>query len=142
MNTPDQPPPETPPRPGLVQRALNTIEWAGTRLPDPAMLFVWALLLTLLTSAFLASVDFDAMDPRTVQRDAAGQITQAENIRVLNQLSGPALATFLARMVKTFIEFPPLGVVLVALLGVGVADQTGFISSRHPRPVEPDPEPW
>ena len=76
MNTPDQPPPETPPRPGLVQRALNTIEWAGNRLPDPAMLFVWALLLTLLTSAFLASVDFDAMDPRTVQRDAAGQITQ------------------------------------------------------------------
>ncbi|HPY30751.1 MAG TPA: AbgT family transporter [Verrucomicrobiota bacterium] len=142
MNTPDQPPPETPPRPGLVQRALNTIEWAGNRLPDPAMLFVWALLLTLLTSAFLASVDFDAMDPRTVQRDAAGQITQAENIRVLNQLSGPALATFLARMVKTFIEFPPLGVVLVALLGVGVADQTGFIRAAIRALLNLTPSRW
>src|SRR5262245_12712159 len=32
-------------------------------------------------------------------------------------------------MVKTFTGFPPLGVVLVALLGVGVAEHTGFINA-------------
>lgn len=127
MNTPDKTPLPRPSRPGLVQRALDAIEWAGNRLPDPAMLFVWAWLATLIVSAILSSVNFDAVDPRTVRRDAGGQITQSENIRVINQLSGKALTTFLARMVKTFVEFPPLGVVLVALLGVGVADQTGFI---------------
>lgn len=120
-----KPPPPVPVN--LLQKALNGIEWAGNRLPDPAMLFVWALILTMIVSALLAPVNFDAVDPRTVQRDAAGQITQSEPIRVINQLSGKALTTFLSRMVKTFVEFPPLGVVLVALLGVGVADQTGFI---------------
>jgi aminobenzoyl-glutamate transport protein len=91
------------------------------------MLFVIALVFTMIVSAFLAPVQFDAVDPRTVERDAEGGITASQPIRVINQLSGPALATFLARMVKTFVEFPPLGVVLVALLGVGVADATGFI---------------
>lgn len=116
-----------PARTGWLQRALNAIEWAGNRLPDPAMLFVWALLLTLVVSWALAPVEFAAMDPRTIKRDDAGEITEAKPIRVVSQLSGTALVTLLSRMVKTFIEFPPLGVVLVALLGVGVADQTGFI---------------
>ncbi|MDW7979473.1 MAG: AbgT family transporter [Verrucomicrobiales bacterium] len=114
-------------RQGLGQRVLNALERLGNRLPDPAMLFVWAWLVTLIASAVLARVEFDAIDPRTVQRDPAGRITHAEPIRVVSQLSGEALTKFLARMVKTFVEFPPLGVVLVAMLGVGVADQTGFI---------------
>jgi aminobenzoyl-glutamate transport protein len=114
-------------RPGFLQRVLNGIEWAGNRLPDPAMLFVVAMVVTMLVSALLAPVQFEAPDPRTVQRDADGQIIASQPIRVNNQLSGPALAAFLSRMVKTFVEFPPLGVVLVALLGVGVADQTGLI---------------
>ncbi|MCX8092365.1 MAG: AbgT family transporter [Verrucomicrobiae bacterium] len=124
-STPD--PPATPPAAGRLQRLLNWVERIGNRLPDPAMLFVWALVLTMLLSAALAPVQFTATDPRTVVRDAAGQITHAEPLRVINQLSGKALVTFLSRMVKTFVEFPPLGVVLVALLGVGVADATGFI---------------
>jgi aminobenzoyl-glutamate transport protein len=116
-------------RPGRsgMQRLLDAIEWAGNKLPDPAMLFVLALLLTWLLSLLLSSVEFDELDPRSVQRDAAGEIVHSEPIRVSNQLSGPAFTTFLTRMVRTFVEFPPLGVVLVAMLGVGVADHTGFI---------------
>jgi aminobenzoyl-glutamate transport protein len=34
---------------------------------------------------------------------------------------------FTSNMVKTFVGFHPLGVVLVAMLGIGVADHTGFI---------------
>jgi aminobenzoyl-glutamate transport protein len=127
MTPPATPEPAHLSRPGLLQRLLNAIEWAGNRLPDPAMLFVLALVVTMIVSAFLAPVQFNAIDPRTVERDADGQTIAAQPIRVINQLSGTALVTFLARMVKTFVEFPPLGVVLVALLGVGVADQTGFI---------------
>jgi aminobenzoyl-glutamate transport protein len=48
---------------------------------------------------------------------------------VESQLSGKALAAFLSDMVKTFTGFHPLGVVLVALLGVGVAEQSGFINA-------------
>lgn len=104
------------------QRALDWIEWAGNKLPDPAVLFLIALVATWALSAILAPVAFEEIDPRTISKEP-------QPIRVQNQLSGPALVSFLSKMVKTFTDFPPLGVVLVALLGVGVAEHTGFINA-------------
>ncbi len=103
---------------GWLNRALNTIEVAGNKLPDPAILFLLLLVLTWILSAMLAPVEFTEIDPRS-----------GEPIRVQNQLSGSALANFLSKMVTTFTGFHPLGVVLVALLGVGVAEHTGFINA-------------
>jgi aminobenzoyl-glutamate transport protein len=113
----------------LAQRFLDKLEYAGNKLPDPAMIFVLALALTWLASALLAPVQFSEIDPRTVVRDASGQVASSTAIRVKNMLSGENLALFVSRMVKTFTEFPPLGVVLVALIGVAVAEQTGFINA-------------
>jgi len=108
---------------------LDLIEWAGNKLPDPAMLFVACLVITWILSAVLAPVEFTEIDPRTLGVDAAGNAKTPQPIRVQNQLSGASLAGFLSKMVKTFTDFPPLGVVLVALLGVGVAEHTGFIAA-------------
>lgn len=102
----------------LTQRFLNLVEWAGNKLPDPAFLFVLALVITWACSRFLAPLEFAELDPRS-----------GKPIQVIDQTSGRALVDFLANLVKTFVEFPPLGVVLVALLGVGVAEHTGFIQT-------------
>ena len=101
-----------------LNRLLNVIETAGNRLPDPAVLFVIALLLVWVFSALLAPIQFIEVDPRNQQP-----------IRVQNLLTGAALAAFLANMVNVFVNFPPLGIVLVALLGVGVAEHVGFIGA-------------
>ncbi len=109
----------TPPGPAPVRGFLGWVEWAGNKLPDPAMLFVWALFITWVASALLAPMDFsEDIDPRTNKA-----------LEVKNQLTGEALTVFMSRMVETFVGFPPLGVVLVALLGVGVAEHTGFIGA-------------
>ncbi|NIP14456.1 MAG: AbgT family transporter, partial [Pseudomonadales bacterium] len=50
-------------------------------------------------------------------------------IQIVNQLTGTALAAFLSSMVSTFTGFHPLGVVLVALLGIGVAEHVGLINA-------------
>jgi len=105
-------------------RLLDWIERAGNRLPDPVFLFLGALLLAWGASALLAPVAFTEIDPRSLSTP-----TGPAPIRIHNQLTGAALAAFLARMVKNFTEFPPLGVVLVAMLGVGVAEHTGFIGA-------------
>jgi aminobenzoyl-glutamate transport protein len=105
-------------RPTLLDRLLNFIERAGNKLPDPAILFVIALLITWALSALLAPVSFAEIDPRTQQP-----------LQVQNLLTGAALASFLANMVSVFVNFPPLGIVLVALLGVGVAEHVGFIGA-------------
>jgi aminobenzoyl-glutamate transport protein len=99
-----------------VTRALEWVEVVGNKLPDPAMLFLIALILTWIASWLLGGFDFTDLHPRPEGR-----------LIVQNQLTGPALAAFLAGMVHTFVTFHPLGVVLVALLGVGVAEHTGFV---------------
>ena len=50
-------------------------------------------------------------------------------IVINNLLTGESMAWFTSNMVKTFVGFHPLGVVLVAMLGIGVADYTGFIKA-------------
>jgi aminobenzoyl-glutamate transport protein len=102
----------------FLERTMNAVERVGNRLPDPAALFAVLLLLVWISSAVLASVHFNEVDPRTNQP-----------ITINNLLTGPALAHFLATMVPTFLAFPPLGLVLVAMLGVGVAQRSGFIAA-------------
>lgn len=102
----------------MVKRFLDLVEWAGNKLPDPAILFVWALFITWGVSAALAPVEFAELDPRSQQP-----------IRVVDQLTSAALVGFLANMVETFVKFPPLGLVIVALLGVGVAEHAGFVQA-------------
>ena len=114
-----------PVRKSFVQRMLDGIEKVGNKLPDPAVLFLIGLVITWLLSSWLSGMTFGEIDPRTRTTENPDGLP----IKVNNMLSLPALAAFLAGMVKTFTDFHPLGVVLVALLGVGVADHTGFISA-------------
>jgi aminobenzoyl-glutamate transport protein len=110
--------PNGPANGGLLTRALDWIERVGNKLPDPALLFLVLLGVVWIISAVLAPIAFADIDPRTKQP-----------ILVNSQLTGASLAAFLARMVTTFTSFHPLGVVLVSLLGVGVAEHTGFINA-------------
>ena len=102
----------------FINRALNTIEKIGNKLPDPAALFLFLLFVVWILSAILSSFTFTEIHPMTKQP-----------IAINNQLTGTAIAAFLSTMVKTFTDFHPLGIVLVALLGVGVAEHTGFINA-------------
>ena len=111
-------PVRTEPRPSLVNRLLGGVERIGNKLPDPAMLFLFSLFAVWALSALLAPLEFAELDPRT-----------GEPIAVTNLLTGEALTAFLANMVTIFTSFAPLGVVLVAMLGVGVADEAGYFQT-------------
>ena len=103
---------------GWVARSLDLVERAGNRLPDPAVLFLLLMVSAWLISWALSGVSFGEIDPRS-----------GKPIAIRNLLSGESLTAFMASMVGTFTSFPPLGVVLVAMLGLGVAEHTGFISA-------------
>ncbi len=102
----------------LLNRLLNSIERAGNKLPDPAILFFYLMVIVWILSAILAPIDFGEVHPRT-----------GDPLNVNNLLTGAALANFLATMVGTFTGFAPLGIVLVAMLGVGVAENSGWIDA-------------
>jgi len=103
---------------GFMERLLDTIERVGNKLPDPAALFLILMFVVWVLSAVLSTMTFAEIDPRS-----------GKALVINNQLTGAAIATFLSNMVTTFTSFHPLGVVLVALLGVGVAEHTGFINA-------------
>ncbi len=109
--------PETP-KAGRTERALAAVERVGNRLPDPAVLFIALLFIVWILSWMLSALSFDVIDPRNGQA-----------LVVNNQLSGAALTAFLSVMVTNFTHFHPVGVVLVAMLGIGVAEHTGFINA-------------
>ncbi|WP_394204677.1 AbgT family transporter [Shewanella waksmanii] len=104
--------------PGRLGKVLDGIERVGNKLPDPAMLFLMLLFTVWGLSWALSGISFEAIDPRTDQP-----------IVVTNLLSAEALTHFLTTMVSTFTAFAPLGVVLVAMLGVGVAEHSGYINT-------------
>jgi aminobenzoyl-glutamate transport protein len=101
-----------------LDRALNSIERVGNKLPDPAMLFCLLLFVVWILSFLLSFLSFDLAHPGT-----------GEPLAAKNLLAGEEIARFLATMVTTFTSFAPLGIVLVAMLGVGVAERSGYINT-------------
>jgi len=99
-------------------RFLRTVERVGNLLPDPVVLFLLAIAVVYGLSWFLAGTSVGFKDPKT-----------GEALVILNQFEPKTLIRNLSMMVKNFAEFPPLGIVLVALLGVSVADRAGLIDA-------------
>lgn len=108
----------TGPEAGITQRVLATVERVGNKLPDPAVLFIALLFIVWVLSWALSFFDWGVIDPRS-----------GEPLVIANQLSAGAMVQFFSSMVKNFAHFHPIGVVLVAMLGIGVAEHTGFINS-------------
>ncbi|MFA9486612.1 MULTISPECIES: AbgT family transporter [unclassified Moraxella] len=107
-------------------RFLKGVEWLGNLLPHPAILFVWMSGILLALSAVMSYMGVSVIDPRP-----EGAKGRAEDgmIYVNNLLNGEGLARIVENLVSNFTGFIPLGTVLVALLGVGIAERSGMISA-------------
>lgn len=109
-----------------MQRFLKSVEWLGNLLPHPVILFVWMSVLLLVLSAVFAYFGVSVTDPRP--EGTAGR-SEDGIIYVVNLLNGDGLAKIVENLVTNFTGFVPLGTVLVALLGVGIAERSGLISA-------------
>jgi aminobenzoyl-glutamate transport protein len=110
--------PNAAPRRSAIDRFLITVEKGGNALPHPATLF--ALLATLVVVASGVATYFGV----SAQHPATG-----EPIAVVNLLSIEGLHRIATSLVTNFTSFAPLGTVLVALLGIGVAEHSGLIGA-------------
>ena len=103
---------------GLLKRILNWTERAGNALPHPATLFALFALAALLLSAVGHWLGWEAIHPAT-----------QEVIKPVNLLSHDGIHRILLEMVDNFTGFAPLGIVLVAMLGIGIAEQSGLVNA-------------
>lgn len=101
-----------------VDRFLAVVERAGNLLPHPATLFFLLTVLVVIASAIAAQFDLSVAHPKT-----------GESVVPVNLLSVDGLQRIMGGLVTNFTGFAPLGTVLVALIGIGVAEHSGFIGA-------------
>lgn len=107
-------------------RFLTTVEWLGNLLPHPITLFVLFTLFIYLISGVLGYFEIAVVDPRP--EGAKGR--EADGIiEVISLVNAAGLQKIMTGLVPNFTGFAPLGTVLVALLGVAVAEHSGLLSA-------------
>ena len=109
-------------RRGWFKRFLDAVEWLGNLLPHPVSLFAILCLAVLLVSGLAGYFGLSVPDVRPSA--AAGA-----RIEAISLLNAEGLRRIVENLVTNFTGFVPLGTVLVALLGVGVADKSGLLSA-------------
>jgi aminobenzoyl-glutamate transport protein len=107
-----------PARPTILSRFLTIVERGGNALPHPATLFAVMALLVILVSAIAAQLGLSAVHPGT------GNLVQPVSL-----LSLTGLHRIMSELVTNFTGFAPLGTVLVAMLGIAVAEGSGLIGA-------------
>jgi aminobenzoyl-glutamate transport protein len=103
---------------GWVNRFLRIVERGGNALPHPATLFLLFALAIVVISWLAAQTGLEVKHPST-----------GAAIRPASLISVNGLHWILTSLVTNFTGFAPLGTVLVALLGIGVAESSGLIGA-------------
>lgn len=103
---------------GFVTRLLGGIERVGNKLPHPGALFALFAVVIIFLSWIVSMLGATAIHPGT-----------GETIEAVNLMSRNGLHLIITHMVTNFTSFAPLGTVLVALLGIGIAESSGLMST-------------
>lgn len=107
---------------------LNVIETVGNKLPHPGTLFlIMAMIVSVISvvgSFFEWSVTYEGLVK-------VGDIYEVQDITASAKslLTIEGIQYIFSSLVSNFTGFAPLGTVLVALVGIGVAEQSGFIGT-------------
>lgn len=114
--TQGSPPGKTDDNLNFLMRSLVFIEKAGNKLPHPFWLFLGLAVIVMILSWILANAGTSAVNPAT-----------GETVTAVNLLSQENLREIVANVVTNYVTFPALGLVLVVLFGVAVAERSGLI---------------
>jgi len=106
------------PRKGLLSRFLTAIETVGNALPHPATLFAIFAAALIVLSWLFSKLGVSAVNP-----------TDGSSVIPINLISRDGLHWILEKTIENFTGFAPLGTVLVAMLGIGVAEKSGLIGT-------------
>ncbi|MGZ9848358.1 MULTISPECIES: AbgT family transporter [Staphylococcaceae] len=113
---------------GFIDRSLDIIEKSGNKLPDPVVIFISLCLIILFASFVTGTMGVSAKNP------ADGKVIEAVNL-----LTPEGIAKIISEAVNNFAAFPPLGLVLVVMIGVGVAEKTGYFETLMKYTIEKTP---
>src|SRR5208337_542671 len=110
----------------FLENLLDTVEVVGNKVPHPAVIFLImsaiVIVLSFIFHALGASVTYQVIDPVTHK---AEYVTAAVN----NLLSIDGIRFIITSVVRNSLGFTPVGVILVAMVGVGLAEEAGLVKT-------------
>ncbi|MEM8563307.1 MAG: AbgT family transporter [Pseudomonadota bacterium] len=107
-------------------RFLDGVERLGNLLPHPVTLFAILALGIVFLSGFFGWIGLAVEDPRPL---GTRGVANDGMIRAVSLMNGDGIRLIFTNLVTNFTSFAPLGVVLVSMLGVGVAERSGLLSA-------------
>lgn len=124
------------PKTSLFYRFLNGVEAVGNKLPHPISLFALFALAIVIISALCDMLGVSATGDLL---NRSKGVIETQTISTVSLLNKEGLVYMLTSAVKNFTGFAPLGTVLVAMLGVGVAESSGYIPAllKHTVKITP-----
>lgn len=121
----------------LYNRWLGGIEKVGNKLPHPIALFAAFAIGIIIISAICGALGVSA----TGELISNGEL-QETTVTAVSLLTKEGLTYMLTSAVDNFTNYAPLGMVLVAMLGIGVAEQSGLINTLLKSAVKVTPAKW
>ena len=100
------------------QRFLTLVERAGNALPHPATLFVALAAIVVLASGLFSALGVAVTHPST------GQVVGAVNLMTVE-----GVQRMITELTRNFLAYPPLGISLACLMGIGIAEHSGLIGA-------------
>ena len=113
----------------LYNRWLNGIEAVGNKLPHPIALFAALAGIIVVISAICSALGVSATGELIVKLEDGTSALQETTVSTVSLLTKEGLTYMLTNAVNNFTTYAPLVMVLVAMLGVGVAEQSGLINA-------------
>jgi aminobenzoyl-glutamate transport protein len=98
-------------------KSLDVIEVVGNKLPHPATIFAGLAVLVVFLSWILHYLGTSAINPAT-----------NELVIMNNLMSADGFRWMYTNILPNFLRFPPLGYVLVVMVGIGLAEGTGLFA--------------
>lgn len=105
---------------------LDRVERVGNKLPHPVVIFIILSGVLIVISAILSAM---GVEVNYTGIDMATGDVGALNSYVRNLFSAEGLEFMLTSAVTNFTGFAPLGVVITAMLGIGIADGSGLLTT-------------
>jgi aminobenzoyl-glutamate transport protein len=154
MSTAQAPAPAAPPgKPGAFQRTLDGIEKVGNKVPHPALMFLGLCVGVILLSQVLAwagvQASYDVVRPPSQSVDAVGvggSVLPAETlpaeppdaseyevvretVAIKGLLTADGVRFLFTSFVSNFMGFTAMGIILIVMIGVGVAELSGLVAA-------------
>lgn len=120
-----------------IDKLLNGVERIGNKVPHPAIIFLWLIVLVVILSHIFymmgQNATYDVLNLETGNFEST-------TIFVRSLLSAEGIRFILTTPVANLMSFQALGVTIVAMVGVGFAEEVGLIGAMIRKLVKVVPE--